>query len=250
MLPRRHNGFWYLPGLLYDLAFSGMFRGLRRHVTRIIEKEGLYPWLDVCCGTGAQLRRQSWGHVPRVRVPVLGSDVSVRSIPDPGLDASGLGRSNKQVYGLDLSFGFIRYAAARAPEVPFVCGDAARLPFKDRSLRAVSVSFGLHDKGPELRSAILEEARRVLGPGGKLIAVDFENPWNAKSRLGALFVRAVERLAGREHFANGREFLKRGGLRGFLQDSGFIEVSRNDVAAGSLGIVVARPSPGPPTERT
>jgi ubiquinone/menaquinone biosynthesis C-methylase UbiE len=125
--------------------------------------------------------------------------------------------------------------------VPFVCGDAAHLPFKDGSLRAVSVSFGLHDKSAELRSAILQEARRVLGPGGKLIAVDFEDPWNVKSTLGMLFGRAIERLAGREHFANGREFLKRGGLRGFLRKGGFVEVSRRDVATGSLGIVVARP---------
>ena len=211
----RPKGFWYLPGILYDLAFGGMFRGLRRHVARTVEKEGLYPWLDVCCGTGTQLR----GHVPRVRVPDL---------KNPAL-------------GLDLSFGFVRYAAARAPGLPFVCGDAARLPFRDKSMTAVSVSFGLHDKSLMLRSAILEEARRVLGPGGMLIAVDFEKPWNAKSRLGALIVRAVERLGGKEHFANGREFLRTGGLRGFLRESGFVEVSRRDVATGSLGIVVARP---------
>jgi demethylmenaquinone methyltransferase/2-methoxy-6-polyprenyl-1,4-benzoquinol methylase len=216
MLPRRPKGFWYLPGLLYDLAFSGMFRGLRKCVARTVEKEGLYPWLDACSGTGAQLR----GHVPRVRVPILG----------------------KPVFGLDLSFGFVRYAAARAPGVPFVCGDASRLPFKDGSLRAVSVSFGLHDKSPALQNAILQEARRVLGPEGRLIAADFEKPWDAKSRLGALFVRAIERLASREHYRNGREFLRRGGLRGLLRESGFVEVSRRDVEAGSFAIVVARPA--------
>jgi len=227
MLPRRPKGYWYLPGILYDLAFSGMFRGLRRYVARTVEKEGLYPWLDVCCGTGTQLR----GHISLVRVPVLDPDSSVGRFPD--LD--------KPVFGLDLSFGFVRYAAGRAPGVPFVCGDASCLPFKDNTMRAVSVSFGLHDKSKALRSGILDEARRVLGPGGKLIAVDFENPWNARSTLGMLFARAIERLAGHEHFANGREFLKRGGLRAFLRESGFVEVSRRDVATGSLGIVVARP---------
>jgi len=229
ILPVRHShlkAFWYLPGILYDLAFSGMFRGLRKHVARIIEKEGFYPWLDVCSGTGAQLR----GHLPAARVPDLGP--KAREFE---------GRSNKQVCGLDLSFGFVRYAAARAPGVPFVCGDAASLPFKDNSMGAVSVSFGLHDKSSELRSAILQEARRVLGQGGNLIAVDFEKPWNAESRLGALFVRAIERLASGEHYRNGREFLRKGGLRGFLRDNGFIEISRRDVATGSLGIVVARP---------
>jgi ubiquinone/menaquinone biosynthesis C-methylase UbiE len=85
-----------------------------------------------------------------------------------------------------------------------------------------------------------EEARRVLGAGGKLIAVDFEKPWNARSKVGALFVQAVERLATSEHYRNGRDFLKRGGLGEFLRESGFVEVSRRDIAAGSLSVVVAR----------
>lgn len=214
----RPEDYWYLPGVIYDLVFFPMLRGLRRRVARTVEREGLYPWLDVCCGTGDQLR----GHVPKVCVPGLG----------PG----GL------AIGLDLSLGFVRYAAARAPGLPFVRGDAARLPFKDGSLRAVSVSFGLHEKSPELRRRMMAEARRALAPGGKLVAVDFENPWNAKSRAGALFVRMIERLAGGEHFRNGRDFLERGGLRSFLRESGFAEVDRRDVEAGSLAVVVARPA--------
>ncbi len=143
--------------------------------------------------------------------------------------------------GLDLNFGMVRYASARAPSLPFVCADASCLPFKAGSMRAVSVSFGLHDKSPALRTAILAEAGRVMGPDGRLITVDFENPWNAGSRAGALFVRAVERFARADHYRNGREFLRRGGLRAFLREKGFVECERWDVATGSLGIVVARP---------
>jgi ubiquinone/menaquinone biosynthesis C-methylase UbiE len=218
MSTRHPKGYWYPPGLLYDLVFKRMLRGLRRRVSRIIEKEKLYPWLDICCGTGDQLR----GHVPDKRAQRV----------DAGCDRAG--------YGLDLGFGFVRYAKARTPEVPFVCGDAARLPFMDRSLRAVSVSFGLHDKSPELRRVIVTEAKRVLKPEGRLIAVDFENPWDTGSKLGALFTRAVERFARGDHYRNGREFLRRGGLRAFLGESGFAEVSRRDVPVGSIGVVVAR----------
>jgi ubiquinone/menaquinone biosynthesis C-methylase UbiE len=144
------------------------------------------------------------------------------------------------VCGLDKNYGFVRYAAARAPGRPFVCGDAGHLPFKDDSFRAVSVSFGLHDKSPDLRRAMMAEARRVLAPGGRFIAVDFENPRSYKSKVGALAVRIVERLAGSEHYRNGRDFLSRGGLRAFLRENGFVETARHDVEIGSISVVVAR----------
>lgn len=204
----RPKGYWYPPGRLYDLAFLLMFRGLRRRVARVVEDGQLYPWLDVCSGTGDQLR----------------------------------GRAGDLAIGLDLSFGMVRYAAARAPGVPFVCANAACLPFKPGSMRAVSVSFGLHDKGPELRAAILAEARRVMAKDGRLVAVDFENSWSAGSRAGALFVRAVERFARADHYRNGRDFLRRGGLRALLSENGFVECERRDIEAGSLGVVVARPA--------
>lgn len=231
MRPRRPRGFWYLPGLTYDLAFACMLRGLRRRVARIVERERLFPWLDVCSGTGDQLRfaptggagKRPRGQGPPVSAPFLDLEIDNLAV------------------GLDIHFAFVRYAKARAPAVPFVCGDAARLPLKDGSIKAISISFGLHDKKPETRNAIMREARRALGPGGRLIAVDFENPWNLRSRVGALFVRAIERLAGGEHYRNGRDFLRNGGLQAFLYASGFLEVDRRDVEAGAAAVVVAQP---------
>jgi SAM-dependent methyltransferase len=254
MSPLRPKGSWYLPGLLYDLAFKRMFRGLRRRVARTVESERLYPWLDICCGTGDQLRDGRGGHVPvvqppwavpslegRVPDPQLRGHVPMVRVPDIGGNKTGAPELDTDLaLGLDLSFGFLRYARARAPYIPFVCGDAARLPVKDGSLRAVSVSFGLHDKSLELRSAILSEARRVLRPDGRLIAVDFENPRDSVSRVGALFTRMIELFAGREHYGNGRDFLRRGGLWGFLRQNGFVELARRDIPVASVSVVVAR----------
>jgi ubiquinone/menaquinone biosynthesis C-methylase UbiE len=251
MFAHHPKGYWYLPGLIYDLAFKIMLRGVRRRVARTVERERLYPWLDVCSGTGDQLRatirkraeRSVWRHTRSPYRPSPGSYPSSGPANEPRSEHSRQRVQERGLaIGLDLHFGFVRYAAARAPEIPFVCGDAVRLPFKNGSARAVSISFGLHDKDPETRNAIVREARRALGPEGKLIVVDFENPWNVESRVGALFVWAIERLAGGEHYRNGREFLRNGGLRAFLGANGFVEIDRRDVEAGSIGVVTAMPA--------
>jgi demethylmenaquinone methyltransferase/2-methoxy-6-polyprenyl-1,4-benzoquinol methylase len=206
----RRKGRWYPAGRLYDLAFGGILRSVRRSVTAAAATEGLFPWLDVCCGTGSQLRGL-------VREP-----------------------EGRPAIGLDLNPGMIRYAAARAPGRAFIRGDAAFLPFKAGVFRAVSVTLGLHDKDPETRAAMMDEAKRVMAQGGRLIAVDFETPWSPGSRIGALIARAIERMAGDAHYRNGRDFLLRGGLGSFLRENGFIEVSRRDIATGSISVVVSR----------
>lgn len=206
----RRNVRGYLPGRLYDLAFGGVLRGVRRSVAAAVARDGLTPWLDVCCGTGSQLR---------------------------GLDREPEGRP---AIGLDLNPGMLRYAAARAPGRAFIRGDAAFLPFRAGVFRAVSVTLGLHDKDPETRVMMMEEAKRVLVQRGRLIAVDFETPWSPQAKIGALFARAIERLAGGKHYENGREFLRCGGLVVFLRENGFVEVSRRDIATGSISVVVSR----------
>jgi ubiquinone/menaquinone biosynthesis C-methylase UbiE len=87
---------------------------------------------------------------------------------------------------------------------------------------------------------MMEEAKRVLVQRGRLIAVDFEMPWNPQAKIGALFARAIERLAGGKHYENGREFLRRGGLGVFLREHGLVEIARRDVATGSISVVVSQ----------
>jgi len=198
-----------------------MLRRVRKRVAAAVSRTGPGAWLDICCGTGSQFR------------------------------ALGAGQSLAPTVGLDKSLGMVLYASARTPGRPFVCGDAARLPFKDGAFLSVTVSFGLHDKDPALREAMMREARRVLAPEGRFVAADFENPWGAKSKAGAGMVRLFERAGGSEHYRNGRDFLRSGGLRAFVRENGFIETERYDIEGGSLAVVVARPSgsascgPGP-----
>lgn len=201
------KGRWYFPGLLYDHILEILLRSIKKKVTALIVAYNLYPVLDVCCGTGRQC---CW------------------------LDLKG-----KPVFGLDLNFKMMRYAASRYPGPHFIYADASHLPFRASTFKGIIVTFALHEKPPELRHQILAEAKKLLAPGGRIILVDLEKPWDKNSRLASLYTTLIERLAGKRHFRNSRDFLKRGGLRGLIKENGLVEVERYDIEAGALGIVVA-----------
>ncbi len=183
-------------------------QGIKRRVAEYIIKYDLFPAVDICCGTGAQCHR--------------------------------IGKTSRSIYGLDWDFKMIQYAASKYPGLFFTCADAVRIPFKSSFLKAVVISYSLHDKPPKIRVRMLEEVERILRPDGKVVFVDFELPWSRKSRTGWLFTSGIERMAGKKHFGNGRHFLSQGGLRIFLELNGLVEVERTDVELAHTGIVVAR----------
>ncbi len=197
----------YLPGWLYDSLLEGLLRSIKVKTADLVRRTGLSPVLDVCCGTGRQ--------------------------------AQLVAREGQFSVGLDINLRLMKYAASRRPGIPFLCGDAVRVPFRADSFPAVIISFALHDKPSETRLLILTEVKRLLMPGGRIFLVDFEKPWNQNSRRASLYVSLIERLAGRKHFRNNRDFLRRGGLRALLTSSGLVELDRYDLEAGSCAIVVA-----------
>ena len=199
----------YLPGIVYTKVLDVPLRGIRRSVCQIVLRNDLYPLLDLCSGPGTQT----------------------------GL----LRRHSKPVLGLDINLKMLKYAACSHRGVPFLCADAAQVPLFPGTFRGIVVSFALHEKEPTLRISLLKEAMSVLAPGGGIVIVDFERPWNTASRIAHLYVSAIERLAGRRHFRNGRDFLRRGGLRALLKEIGLREVERRNIAAGTCAIVLAVP---------
>jgi ArsR family transcriptional regulator len=80
-----------------------------------------------------------------------------------------------RVIGVDNAPGMLKAAAERLgdnPSVSLRLGELDHLPLRDREADAVILSMVLHHLSePE---AALQEARRVLKPGGRLLAADFE----------------------------------------------------------------------------
>ncbi|MDK1475318.1 demethylmenaquinone methyltransferase [Streptomyces sp. 549] len=74
----------------------------------------------------------------------------------------------------DFSIGMLREGKKRLPWMPFTAGDATRLPFRDDTFDAVTISFGL--RNVQDTDAALREMLRVTRPGGRLVICEFSHP--------------------------------------------------------------------------
>ncbi|MBA3232924.1 MAG: demethylmenaquinone methyltransferase [Propionibacteriales bacterium] len=80
----------------------------------------------------------------------------------------------------DFSVGMLSVGKRARPRLPFVAGDALRLPFADETFGAVTISFGLRNVVDYL--AGLQEMLRVTRTGGRLVVCEFSQPTNAPFR--------------------------------------------------------------------
>ncbi|MDX6204594.1 MAG: demethylmenaquinone methyltransferase / 2-methoxy-6-polyprenyl,4-benzoquinol methylase [Frankiales bacterium] len=91
-----------------------------------------------------------------------------------GTSTAAFAERGASVVACDFSLGMLRVGRKRRPEMPFVAGDALRLPFADDSFDAVSISFGLRNVNDVDRA--LAELLRVTKPGGRLVVCEFSHP--------------------------------------------------------------------------
>jgi ubiquinone/menaquinone biosynthesis C-methylase UbiE len=174
------SGEYELTSQLYDPFLFFFLRGVRHRVTRLLSPFRDRPVLDLCCGTGAQLKL-----------------------------LARAGHTN--LTGVDLDPHMLAVARRGGHGFTLLERDATATGLPAGSFDAVILSLAIHEKPPATRAALLAEAHRLLSPGGVLLVVDFhfdDHTW----RAAAFAITVVERLAGREHFRNFRDFRRRGGL--------------------------------------
>lgn len=145
---------------LYDLQVEILFNGtadpMRRRVLAPL-KEGLQAFsgvlphqikiLDVACGTGRTLR-------------------NIRGM-----------LSKASLYGVDLSAAYLRKANQLLSQVPgtlpqLLQGNAEELPYLDNYFHAVTSVFLFHELPAAARQNVINEAFRVVKPGGTFIICD------------------------------------------------------------------------------
>jgi ubiquinone/menaquinone biosynthesis C-methylase UbiE len=137
------------------------------------------------------------------------------------------------VHGIDASPEMIARAEKKAKkagaEVRFKNTLAEALPFSDAQFDVVLSTVMLHHLPRKIRQQCSQEIRRVLKPGGRLLAIDFANP-AGKER------RSVLTGFHRHGHVNFPEVIA------MLNDAGLKCVKSGPVGFGGLQFVLATPS--------
>ena len=174
--------------------------------------------------------------------------------------AAGTGTSSEPfadvgvtVVPCDFSLGMLRVGKRRRPDLPFVAGDALKLPFGDESFDAVTISFGLRNLNDI--EAGLQEMLRVTRPGGRLVVCEFSHPtWTPfRTVYVEYLMRALPTVARRvssspEAYVYLAESIRawpdQRALAGRIADAGWSGVRWRDLSGGIVALHHAsRPAP-------
>ena len=144
--------------LLVWLFFAGRERAFRDRLVRLTRLEPGESVLDIGCGTGSL-----------------------------AIAAKGCTGPSGRVHGLDASPEMVARARKKAGragvDVAFTTGVVEALPFPDASLDVVLSTMMLHHLPRAARAACAHEIRRVLKPGGRVLAVDFGRAAGGRKNL-------------------------------------------------------------------
>jgi ubiquinone/menaquinone biosynthesis C-methylase UbiE len=178
---------WWSPWALNRIIEPTMF-SLRTQIPKLaVMKEGDRV-LDVCCGTGALVLDYA-----RMGIVTSGIDINPRVI-----EVAENKRKKQRLYN-----------------VSFQTANALYLPFKDNAFNHASISMSLHEKGIADRDIVISEMKRVVKKEGNLIFIDYRIP--VPQIFISPAVKAIEFMAGRDHWKSFKDYVKRGGLDELLK---------------------------------
>ena len=187
----------------YDPLLFPFIRPIRNKVIALVKQHHYGSILDVCCGTGDQLKL----------------------LKQHGFDGEGI----------DLSDAMLSVAGEGEHKANCIQQDATQMQYENAKFELVMTAFSLHEKIHTSARKIVEEMVWVTSEGGDILIVDYELS-EKTSALSKMLIYFIEWLAGGEHYRNFKSYITKGGLPELLSGITLPEVERHYF--GQYGIVL------------
>ncbi len=166
---------------------------------------------------------------------------------DLALELAGRPSFRGRVVAADFAEAMLMTGAAKLAGRPVrpVCGDTLRLPFADGTFHGATVGFGVRNLAALAQG--LQEFRRVLRPGARLVILEFTTPPNPLVRAGYHFyfhrvLPVVGRVVSGHPWAytylpqSVREFPGPQALEALMASTGFVETGHHLLTLGIAAV--------------
>jgi demethylmenaquinone methyltransferase/2-methoxy-6-polyprenyl-1,4-benzoquinol methylase len=163
--------------------------------------------LDVCCGTGDQLKL----------------------LKEHGIDGEGI----------DISDAMLNVAGKGKHKADCTHQDATQMHYENAAFELAMTAFALHEKDFASARKIVEEMVRVTAKGGDILIVDYELS-SKTSTISKKLIYFIEWLAGGEHYRNFRDYIDKGGLPELLSGIALTEVKRHYFGQHGIILILLR----------
>jgi len=189
---------------VYDSLLYPFLHSIRVKTTRVALDLKPNSIIDICCGTGNQLKY----------------------LRDHGF---------KNIKGVDISVPMINQSQKGKKTVNCSQGDASAMDISDNSYDMGIISFALHEKPKAIAENIVKEAFRIIREGGHLVVVDYSLDGSVNPFI-KMMVNAVERMAGKDHYRYFKKYQQFGGMNILLPPKSLLKEYRFHSGATRLRI--------------
>lgn len=191
---------------IYDPIFYLALKPIRIAVMNELLKYKEKIILDLCCGTGNQIKL---------------------------LSKHGF----RNLYCLDISDSMLEIAKRSDSSIMIYNEDATKTNFDNASFDVVIISFAIHEKDRNTQQALINEAYRIIKKDGFMLVVDYVFD-NKTTRFGRILISIIERIAEREHYRNFKNYIQNKGLSSLIKKDKFKLIKCNRMSSGAVTISI------------